>query len=311
MMYYVNFGATRIPVSAVSLGGNRLGDEGVDPDVWPPIVRRALELGVRLFDTSSSYNQGRSEAILGAVTARWPERTYIATKVGVPVMTNDYPNREFSAATILRDAEGSLQRLQRDAFDLYMLHSPTVQQLETQDWQVAIDRLRAAGKLRHFGISTSDHASGLWAIRHGAEFLQVEYSILDPTAEDQLLPLAQERNTGIMVRMPLARGLLTGKFPAGRPLPTEQQWRRPRGDQLQLRLQRVEQLRFLERPGQTLGQAAIRFVLRHPAVHCAIPGARTVEQLEANVAAVDSELTDEEYERIRALHAQWREEGSW
>ncbi len=310
-MYYVNFGATRIPVSAVSLGGNRLGDEGVDPAAWPPIVQRALELGVRLFDTSSSYNQGRSEAILGEVTAPWPERTYIATKVGVPVMTNDYPNRAFTSATILRDAEGSLQRMRRDAFDLYMLHSPTVQQLETQDWLSAIDRLRATGKLRHFGISTSDHASGLWAIQHGAEFLQVEYSILDPTAEDELLPLAQQRNTGIMVRMPLARGLLTGKFPVGQPLPADQQWRRPQGDVLQTRLQRIEQLRFLERPGQTLSQAAIRYVLRHPAVHCAIPGARTLEQLQANVSAVDAEMTDEEYERIRALQAQWREEGTW
>ena len=310
-MYYVNFGATRIPVSAVSFGGNRLGDEGVDPAQWPPIVQRALELGVRLFDTSSSYNQGRSEAILGEVTARWPERTYIATKVGVPVMTNDYPNREFTSETILRDAAGSLQRMQRDAFDLYMLHSPSVQQLETQDWQSAIARLRSDGKLRHFGISTSDHASGIWAIQHGAEFLQIEYSILDLTAEDDLLPLAQQRNTGIMVRMPLARGLLTGKFPVGQPLLADQQWRRPRGDQLQMRLQRIEQLRFLERPGQTLSQAAIRYVLRHPAVHCAIPGARTLEQLEANVSAVDAEMTDEEYERIRALQAQWRKEGSW
>ena len=309
-MYYVNFGATRIPVSAVSMGGNRLGDEGVDPAVWPPVVRRALELGVRLFDTSSSYNQGRSEAILGDVTADWPERTYIATKVGVPVMSNDYPNREFTPETILRDAAGSLQRIGREAFDLYMLHSPSVQQLETQDWQSAIDRLKTEGKLRHFGISTSDHASGVWAIQHGAEFLQIEYSILDLTAEDELLPLAQRHNTGIMVRTPLARGLLTGKFPVGQPLPAEQQWRRPRGDQLQLRLQRVEQLRFLERPGQTLGQAAIRFVLRHPAVHCAIPGARTLEQLEANVSAVDGDMTDDEYERLRALQAEWRAERS-
>ena len=309
-MYYVNFGATRIPVSAVSMGGNRLGDEGVDPAVWPPVVRRALELGVRLFDTSSSYNQGRSEAILGEITAGWSERTYIATKVGVPVMSNDYPNREFTSETILRDAAGSLQRIGREAFDLYMLHSPTVQQLETQDWQSAIARLKTEGKLRHFGISTSDHASGVWAIQHGAEFLQIEYSILDPTAEDELLPLAQRHNTGIMVRTPLARGLLTGKFPVGQPLPAEQQWRRPRGDQLQLRLQRVEQLRFLERPGQTLGQAAIRFVLRHPAVHCAIPGARTLEQLEANVSVVDGDMTDDEYERLRALQAEWRAEGS-
>lgn len=310
-MQYRTFGGTGIPVSTVSLGGNRLGDEGVDPAVWPPIVQRALELGVRLFDTSSSYNQGRSEAILGDVTARWPEPTYIATKVGVPVETNDYPNREFSTATILRDAAGSLQRLRRDAFDLYMLHSPSVAQLEGQDWQTAIDRLRAEGKLRRFGISTSDHASGIWAIEHGAEFLQVEYSILDPTAEDELLPLAQQRNIGVMARMPLARGLLTGKFAVGQALTPEQQWRRPRGDALQMRLQRVEQLRFLERPGQTLAQAAIRFVLRHPAVHCSIPGARTLDQLVANVSADDGDLTDAEYAAVRALQAEWRATGQW
>jgi aryl-alcohol dehydrogenase-like predicted oxidoreductase len=113
------------------------------------------------------------------------------------------------------------------------------------------------------------------------------------------------------VRTPLARGLLTGKFAAGKPIPAEQQWRRPRGDQLQLRLARVEQLRFLEREGQTLAQAALRFVLAHPAVHCAVPGARTIGQVEANVPAADGELTPFELGRIRELHAQWREEGRW
>lgn len=305
------FGGTGISVSTVSMGGNRLGDPGVDPAQWPPVVQRALDLGVTFFDTSSSYNQGRSEAILGEVTAGWPAPTAIATKVGVPVETNDYPHREFSAATILRDAAGSLQRLRRPAFDMYMLHSPTVQQLEAQDWSPAIARLKGEGKLRHFGISTSNHASGIWAIEHDAELLQVEYSILDPSAEDALLPLAQRHTVGVMVRVPLARGLLSGKFPAGRSLPQEQQWRRPSGDQLQMRLGRVEQLRFLERPGQTLAQAAIRFVLRHPAVHCAIPGARTLEQLEANVAAADGDVTDEEYARVRELQEGWRAEGHW
>ncbi len=309
-MRYTTFGRTGLRVSRLSMGCNRLGDPGVDPAQWPPIVRRALDLGVTFFDTSNSYNQGRSEAVLGEVTAAHPE-VVIATKGGVPVETNDFPNRDFSAETILAAAEDSLRRLRRDTIDLYMLHSPTVEQLERQTWGTAIERLRSAGKIRSFGISTHDHASGIWAIRHGAEFLQIEYDILDPSAEDELLPLAREQNVGIMVRTPLARGLLSGKFKAGQPIPAEQQWRRPTGDRLQLRLQRVEQLRFLEREGQTLARAALRWLLAQPGVHCVIPGARTVEQLEDNVRAIDGDLSAEELARVRELQQEWRAEGRW
>ena len=310
-MDYRTFGRTGLRVSTVSLGGNRLGDPGVDPAAWPPIVERALALGVNFFDTAGSYNQGHSEAVIGEVTARHPAPTYVSTKVGVPIQTNDYANREFSAATILGDVDGQLRRLRREAIDVYLLHSPSVEQLRRDDWATAFDRLKREGKVRWTGISTSDHASGIAAIEMGADVLQIEYDLLSPTAEDDLLPLAQARNVGIMVRTPLARGLLTGKFPPGQPIPPDQQWRRPRGEQLQRRLERVEQLRFLDRDGQTLGQAAIRFVLAHPAVHCAASGARTVEQLEENCAAADAALTAEELSRIRALHARWRQDGRW
>ena len=310
-MRYRDFGRTGLPVSIVSMGSNRLGDPGVDAAAWPPIVRRALELGVNFFDTSNSYNQGRSEAVLGEATADWPETVYISTKVGVPVETNDFANRSFAARVILAEAENSLRRLRRETIDLYMLHSPTVEQLERFDWPEAIAKLRSQGKIRFFGISTEDHASGIWALQHGADFLQIEYDLLTPTAEDELLPLARKLNAGIMVRMPLARGLLTGKFPVGQPIPAEQQWRRPSGDRLQLRLRRVEQLRFLEREGQTLGQAAIRFVLANPAVQCAIPGGRTVAQIEQNIAAADGDLSAEELAQVQALHAAWRAEGAW
>jgi aryl-alcohol dehydrogenase-like predicted oxidoreductase len=310
-MRYRTYGRTGLRVSTVSMGCNRLGDPGEDPAQWPPIVERALAAGVTFFDTSGSYNQGRSEAVLGQVLGRHAEPTHVATKVGVPVETNDFANREFSAATILRDVEGQRQRLGRETIDVYLLHSPSVEQLRTQDWREAFERLKREGKVRWVGVSTHDHASGVEAIKQGADALQVEYDLLDPTAEDELLPLAGERDVGVMVRTPLARGLLTGKFPPGQPIPAEQQWRRPRGDQLQLRLARVEQLRFLERPGQTLAEAALRFVLAHPAVHCAVPGARTVEQLAANVTAADGELTAEELGRVRDLHAAWRAEGRW
>ena len=310
-MRYTTFGRTGLKVSSLSMGCNRLGDPGVDPAQWPPIVRKALDLGVTFFDTSNSYNQGRSEAVLGEVISPSDETIVIATKGGVDVETNDYANRSFGASRILAAAEDSLKRLRRDSIDLYMLHSPNVRQLETETWAEAIEKLKSQGKVKYFGISTDDHASGIRSIEQGADFLQIEYDLMDPSAEDELLPLARKHDIGIMIRTPLARGLLTGKFPAGQAIPPEQQWRRPTGDRLQLRLQRIEQLRFLERDGQNMAQAALRWLLAQPGVHCVIPGARTVEQLEANIAAVDGDLTPAELERVKALHQEWRAEGRW
>jgi myo-inositol catabolism protein IolS len=304
-MHYRRLGRTGLRVSEISLGCNRIGDPGTILEDWYPLVRRALDLGVNFFDTSNSYNQGRSEEVLGVVAAREP--VYFATKVGVPVMTNDYANREFSAATILREVEHSLRRLRRDSIDVYQLHSPTVQQLEQNDWAEALLKLKEQGKVRWLGISTSDEASGIWCIRHGLfDVLQINYNLLDLEAEQDLLPLAMQHDIGITVRTPLARGLLTGKFPPGQELPAEQQWRRPRGAELQQRLARVEQFRFLERPGRTLGQAALQFVLSHPGVSCAIPGARTIAQLEENVAASNGRgLDPQELAQVHEIQAGW------
>ena len=308
-MRYATFGRTGLSVSRLSMGCNRLGDPGVDPAQWPPIVRRALNLGITFFDSSENYNEGRSEAILGEVTGTSDAPVVIATKGGFSTGVDIV--RDYSAESITRAARGSLQRLNRDTIEMYMLHSPTVAQLEHDTWPEAIETLKAEGTIQYFGISTSDHASGIKAIEMGADLLQIEYDLLDPSAEDELLPLARKHDVGIMVRTPLARGLLSGKFRAGQPILPEQQWRRPTGDRLQLRLERIEQLRFLEREGQTLAQAACRWILAQPGVHCVIPGARTLDQLEANVGAVDSDLTEDELARVKALHEEWRAEGRW
>ena len=308
-MRYATFGRTGLSVSRLSMGCNRLGDPGVDPAQWPPIVQRALDLGITFFDSSENYNEGRSEAILGEVTSTTKQSVVIATKGGFSTGADIV--RDYSAEGITSAARGSLQRLARDSIEMYMLHSPTVAQLENDTWPQAIETLKAEGTIQYFGISTSNHASGIKAIEMGADLLQLEYDLLDPSAEDELLPLARKHDIGIMVRTPLARGLLSGKFRAGEAIPPEQQWRRPTGDRLQLRLQRIEQLRFLEREGQTLAQAACRWILAQPGVHCVIPGARTLEQLESNVGAIDGDLTDEELDRVKALHQEWRAEGRW
>lgn len=299
------FGQTGLTVSRLSMGCNRLGDAGVDPAAWPPVVQRALDLGVTFFDTANTYNDGRSEEVLAEVIGSNRPEVVIATKAGMPMGGQNWSGRTFHADRLREWIEGSLTRLRRQRLDMFMLHSPTVKQLDTDDWAQAIMPLRENGTIRSWGISTDDHASGIRAIELGAELLQIEYDILSTSAEDALLPLAQKRNVGIMVRTPLARGLLSGKFRAGEAIPPDQQWRRPKGDALQDRLAKVEQLRFLEREGQTMAQAALRWVLRHPAVHCVIPGARTVDQLEANVAAVNGDLTVEEYARIGELQRGW------
>jgi aryl-alcohol dehydrogenase-like predicted oxidoreductase len=315
-MDYRPFGRTGLQVSTISMGCNRLGDPGVDPSVWPPLVERAVDLGVTFLDTAMAYNDGRSERVIGDVSTRRANRgaggrpIVVSTKVGMRSDTAAGA-KDFSARAILDAVDAQLQRLQRDAIDVYLLHSPTVDQVNDGDWPTAFERLKADGRVKWAGISTSDHASGVAAIRRGADVLQIQYDLLFPTAEDELLPAARAQNVGIMVRTPLARGLLTGKFAPGQPLSPDQQWRRPRGDQLLLRLERVEQLRFLERPGQTLGQAALRFVVAHPDVHCAAPGARTIDQLESNCAAADRSLTPDDLARIKDLHAQWRREGKW
>jgi aryl-alcohol dehydrogenase-like predicted oxidoreductase len=308
-MRYATFGRTGLSVSRLSMGCNRLGDPGVDPGQWPPVVKQALGLGITFFDSSENYNEGRSEAVLGDVLSAHEGPSVIATKGGFS--TNIDIVRDYSEASITNAARGSLKRLRRDSIEMYMLHSPTVAQLENDTWPNAIETLKSEGTIQYFGVSTSDHASGIKAIELGADLLQIEYDLLDPSAEDALLPLAEKHDVGIMIRTPLARGLLTGKFKAGEPIPADQQWRRPTGDRLQLRLGRIEQLRFLERDGQTLAQAALRWLLAQPGVHCVIPGARTVEQLKANVKALDGELTDEELSRVKALHQEWRAEGRW
>src|SRR3954452_10049309 len=308
-MRYTTFGRTGLTVSRLSMGCNRLGDPGVDPAQWPPIVQKALDLGITFFDSSENYNEGRSEAVIGEVTSTSTTPVVVATKGGFSAGAGIV--RDYSAESIDRAARGSLARLKRDSIELYMLHSPTVAQLENDTWPKAVEKLKADGVIKFFGISTSSHESGIKAVEMGADFLQIEYDLLDPQAEDTLLPLCIKQNIGIMIRTPLARGLLSGKFKPGEAIPAEQQWRRPTGDRLQLRLARIEQLRFLERDGQNMAQAALRWLLAHPGVHCVIPGARTVEQLEANIGAVDGDLTEAELARVKELHAEWRAEGRW
>lgn len=155
-MHYRSLGATGVLVSEVGLGCNRLGEAARTDRHRGDLVRKAVELGVMLFDTPESYGWGRSEEILGQAL-RPADRVVIATKVSRIQATNE---KDFSAARIIQQVEGSLRWRRRDWVDLYQLHSPSLVDLQRFDWQEAMLRLREQGKIRLIGVSINDAPAG-------------------------------------------------------------------------------------------------------------------------------------------------------
>ena len=202
----------------------------------------------------------------------------------------------------------SLQRLQIDTIDLYQLHNPTVDVIERGAvWEV-LERARQAGKIRHYGVSINTMEEGIAAVQDGrAETIQVEYNLLTQEPAEKIFPLAHQANIGIIARVPLRRGILTGKMTVA----DEQRFqgedlraRSFKGEAFAKELAKVDELRFLVHgPAKTLGQAAIAFCLAHPAVSVVIPGARNAEQMRENGAAAEIEIATADLARIAEL---WR-----
>ena len=203
---------------------------------------------------------------------------------------------------------GSLKRLQTDWIDLYQLHNPDVEVIERGEvWEV-LERRKKEGKIRHYGVSINTMAEGIAAAKGGrAETIQVEYSLLQQEPAEEIFPLAQAANVGIIARLPLKRGILTGKL-------TQADEQRFQGEDVRARsfkgeafakeLAKAEKLRFLVHgPVKTLGQAALAFCVAHPAVTIAIPGARNAQQMRENAAAGDVTLPPEDLAKVADL---WR-----
>lgn len=303
-MHYRQLGNHDATVSEISFGCNRLGETHSPDAHWVDLVRQAVDLGVNLFDTAESYGWGRSEEILGQAIGNRSD-ILIASKVSRVQETNE---KDFSAARIVAQAEASLRRLQRDCIDIYQLHSPTLADLQQFDWAEAMRQLKAAGKIRFSGVSINDVASGEWLIAQGlADVLQVEYSMVAPAVGEALFPLAEEAGVGILVRMPMARGILTGKFQPGREVGKEYR-ASMLGDKTSAYVDQAAAFaRTMPDDGWTLGQLALRYAITPKAVSAAIPGARTVEQLRQNVAASDGEgLSEEELVAVTIVQSRWQ-----
>jgi len=309
-MKYRNLGKTGLRVSSIGLGTMvHAGHFGPMKDSESlAAIDAALELGVNFIDTSDAYGAGYSETLLGHALKGRRDQVIIATKGGNIMVGPDRGKRNFDPEYITRVMEQSLQRLQIDTIDLYQLHNPTVQVIERGAvWEV-LERAKQAGKIRHFGVSINTMEEGIAAVKDGrCETIQVEYNLLAQDPAEKFFSLAHQASIGIIARVPLRRGILTGKMTVA----DEQRFqgedlraRSFKGEAFAKELAKADELRFLVHgSAKTLGQAAIAFCVAHPAVSVVIPGARNAEQMRENAASADIEISTADLARIAEL---WR-----
>jgi aryl-alcohol dehydrogenase-like predicted oxidoreductase len=318
-MQYRELGRTGIRVSVIGFGGWAIGgsaDASGAPLGWGKTsddeslsaIRRAREMGVTLYDTADSYGFGRSESLLGIVLSRYRQEVVIATKVGVVRTSSGELKKDFSRQHIFHAVDGSLKRLRTDYIDLYQVHNPTLDELRRDEIQDAMERLQDAGKIRFWGVSVSTPEEGLEVVNRGwAHALQVLYNVLNQAPAHELFPLAREKGYGVIARVPLASGLLTGKFRIDSLFASDdvrQNFLTPR--RLQEAIERVDEVKsIIGGAARNLAEGALRFVLADEAVSSTIPGARNPRQVEMNVAAADATLPLDIVEKLRTRLADY------
>src|SRR5262245_49973701 len=309
-MQYKILGRTGLRVSVVGLGtmvhGGHFGPMKDSESL--SAIDTAFELGVNFIDTSDAYGAGYSETLLGNALKGRRDKVILATKGGNVMVGPERGKRNFDPAYIARVLDESLKRLQTDRIDLYQLHNPTVDIIERGEVWGVLARAKKEGKIRYCGVSINTIDEGIAAVKNGrSDTVQLEYNLLAQEPAEKIFPLAQDANVGIIARIPLRRGVLTGKMT----MADEQRFqgedvraRSYKGEAFAKELAKADQLRFLVHgPVKSLGQAAIAFCIAHPAVSVTIPGSRNEEQMRENAAGAEIMLPAEDFAKIADL---WR-----
>ena len=303
-------GKTGLRVSVIGLGTMvHAGHFGAMKDSESQgAIEAALDLGVNFIDTSDAYGAGYSETLLGKALKGKRDKVILATKGGNVMVGPNRGKRIFEPDYISRVMDESLKRLQTDYIDLYQLHNPTVDVIERGEVWTVLERAKQAGKIRHYGVSINTVEEGIAAVKDGrAETIQVEYNLLAQEPRETIFPLAEKAAVGIIARVPLKRGILTGKMTVADEARFQGEDVRARsfkGEAFAKELAKAEQLKFLVHgPVKSLGQAAIAFCISHSAVSVVIPGARNADQMRENAAGSDVDIPAGDLERAAEL---WR-----
>jgi aryl-alcohol dehydrogenase-like predicted oxidoreductase len=308
---YRRLGRTGLDVSAISFGawaiGGAWGD--VDDETSMRALHAAMDAGTNFIDTADVYGDGRSERLIARLRRERPRDTvYVATKAGrrLPVQTAE----GYSRANLTAWVERSLRNLEVDTLDLLQLHCPPSSVFGTAEVYGILDDLVADGKIRHYGVSVERVDEALDAVRHpGVKTVQIIFNMFRLKPADLFFAEAARRDVGILARVPLASGLLTGKLTASSTFAADDHRQFNRhgesfdkgetfsGVPYDVGLAAVDELREViaswraeassGAKAATMAQFALRWILMFDAVTCAIPGAKTPEQARANAAAAD------------------------
>jgi aryl-alcohol dehydrogenase-like predicted oxidoreductase len=316
-MNYRKLGRTGWQVSEISFGAWGIGGEWGTTDDAESLaaLRAALDMGVNFVDTADVYGDGRSERLVAQVLRERPgERVYVATKAGrrlSPHVAEGY-NRENLTAFV----ERSLRNLAVETLDLLQLHCPPTDVYYWPEVFGVLDDLVTAGKLRYYGVSVEKVEEALKAIEYpNVQTVQIIFNMFRHRPSELFFPQAQARRVGVLARVPLASGLLTGKMQADTAFEENDHRQYNRfgqafdvgetfsGVPYVVGLEAVEELRPLVPKGATMAQMALRWILMFDAVSCAIPGAKHPEQATDNAAASDlPPLSDETMAAVRDIY---------
>jgi aryl-alcohol dehydrogenase-like predicted oxidoreductase len=236
------------------------------------------------------------------VLSRTRKDVLIATKVGVVRTSDGSLRKDFSKTHIFHAVDGSLKRLRTDYIDIYQMHNPSLDDLRREEIQEAMEMLQDAGKIRFWGVSVSSPEEGIEIVNRGwGHTLQVLYNVLNQAPAEELFPLAKTKGYGVIARVPLASGLLTGKFRTDAVFAKDdvrQNFLTPK--RLEEVVPRVDEVKsIIGGTARSLLEGALRFILANNDVATTIPGARNVRQVEAIIAAAEARLPAEVVERLR------------
>jgi aryl-alcohol dehydrogenase-like predicted oxidoreductase len=319
-MEYRQLGRTDMRVSTISFGAWAIGGTwgAVEDAESLRALHRAIDLGVNFIDTADVYGDGRSECLIAQLRRERPHDTiYVATKAGrrLPRQMPEGYTRENLTAWI----ERSLRNLEMEALDLLQLHCPPSAVYDMPEVFGILDDLVEAGKLRYYGVSVEKVDEALRAIRYpNVQSVQIIFNMFRLRPAEGFFPAAKARQVGILARVPLASGLLTGKLSATSTFaPDDHRAFNREGQSFDkgetfsgvpytLGLQAVEALRRLKPEGMSMTQFALRWILMFDAVTCAIPGAKTPTQEEDNAATADlPPLPREVMEGVKVVYDQY------
>jgi aryl-alcohol dehydrogenase-like predicted oxidoreductase len=319
-MQYRQLGRTDMKVATISFGAWAIGG------TWGPVqddeslaaLNSAVDLGVNFIDTADVYGDGRSEQLIAKLRKQRPhDQIFVATKAGRRAQ-KQIPEA-YNRANLTEWVERSLSNLEVEALDLLQLHCPPTPVYDMPEVFGILDDLVAAGKLRYYGVSVETVNEALHAIRHpNVQSVQIIFNMFRFKPADEFFAAAKTREVGILARVPLASGLLTGKLNAkSKFAPDDHRAFNRHGESFdkgetfsgvpyERGLEAVAALERIKPPSLTMVQFALRWILMFDAVTCAIPGAKHAAQEEENASAADlPPLSQDTMEAVRMVYSEY------